>query len=179
MVNLRVWKLAVVGVVLSLLAAEARAGDEKQPDRDRKARAALALAAAAKVPAPTAAPTPRVGVKDYAAGHAASLLDQRPLVVFVGCDVQRCEGAHCAKVDGDSFGHVKGPAIVVGYPQGQKLFIETTLPFPAAPAELKRAVDAAARKIDPPAKRMPPAPAPDSWRIQAVPRYYYPPVCRT
>jgi hypothetical protein len=170
MVN-RIWKIVLVGVVIALLAAEGARADEKTADRaalDRKARAALALAATARAPHVATAPEPRPVARDYGTAHAAAIVEQRPLVVFVACEVQRCEGAICSKVEVDTFGHVKGPAVVVGYPQGRSLVIDSTLDCPADPKDLERAVDRATRKIvSPPAKPMPEAPPPADWKISA------------
>ncbi len=153
-------------VVCLLLAALVGRADDKAA-LERKAKAILALSAPQAKATP--APAPRVaGPRDYSSGHAKAMVDQKPLVVFVGCEVQTCEGAICSKVDGMTFGHVTGPAVVVGYPQGQTLYIDSTLPCPAMPVDLARAVKSAAGKIDhPPTQAMPKAPKPDEWKISA------------
>lgn len=153
-------------VVCLLVAALVGRADDKAA-LDRKAKAILALSAP-KAKTQTA-PSPRaVEPRDYSSGHAKAMVTQKPLVVFVGCDVVPCEGAICSKVEGKTFGHVTGPAVVVGYPQGQTLYIDSTHPCPADPESLQRAVRAAAKKIDhPPTQTMPEAPKPNEWKISA------------
>ncbi len=134
--------------------------DDQQ--RERKARVALALAGK---PTTTAlAPAPRPASKTYPAGYKAATIDQMPLVVFVSCTPLPVDGAIVARAD--VLGDVTGPAVVVGFPVGQKLFIDTTLKGEPKAEDVKRAVEAAQRKIElPPAKAMPAAPRPLNWDL--------------
>jgi hypothetical protein len=165
----------MVKPALSLLAAAVLAvllsGPAAADDRERRARAALALADALT---PAAAPAPRPAApppaaRSYADGYAEAQLRAKPLVVFVGCEVQKCEGAICSRVDADRFGEVKAPAVVVGYPAGSGLLMEAALPCPASPAEIEKAVGHAARKMAAPTppKAMPAAPKPLDWKVSA------------
>lgn len=162
MTKLLMIRVALAVSLVAVLGQTASASDE-QAD---KAKALLALskakgARAATAPAPHA-PAP----KDYATGYKAATADQVPLVVFVGCDVKPTAGAVACKCDAPSFGEAKAPAVVVGYPVGEKLMVDTTIKGQGTEAELKRAVEKAARKIgDIPAKPMP-APAPADWQIR-------------
>lgn len=161
-----------LGIVLSVAFLfghfpDLRAADDKAK-RERKAAAALALAASAKTTAAKAPAPHKAGPCEYADGHARSLLDQKPLVVFVGCEVQACEGAICSTVKGHNFGAVQAPAIVIGFPRGQTLYIDSTLACPASAADLNKAIRNASKKIDVPlAKPMPQAPAPATWHVNA------------
>lgn len=130
-----------------------------------KAKAALALADGS--PRVSKAPTPRaVEPRDYATGYNKSLVDQKPLVVFIGCEASPMEGAICSQVNGPNFGSYKGPAVVVCYPTADRLNFDSVLPCPPDPAALKKAVHDAARKIDKPApKQMPAAPKPQEWKV--------------
>ena len=135
-------------------------------ERDRKARVALALAGTTTAPKIAAAPAPRVVVpKDYATGHAQAVSAEKPLVVFVGCNrAHLVTGAIVSRVE--EFGDVVGPAVVIGYPVGDRVMIHATLQCPVADADLDAAVKAASKKInDPPAKAMP-APKPLDWEIR-------------
>lgn len=159
--GLLTWVLIVV-CVLCLVTAQARSDD--RTDRDRKARAVLALSAPRGGPA--TAPAPRPAPKDYATGHKESSLDGKPLVVFVGCQARQVPGAVVSRVMADTFGDTRAPAVVVGYPRGDRLYIESTLRGPATDAEINKAVESAAKKIDtPPTKPMPAAPKPLDWRL--------------
>jgi hypothetical protein len=158
-------------VVLLALVVVSLAGPVSAEDRDRRARAALALAAAPKAPpaAVAVAPLPRVAKpKGYAQGHQESRDEQKPLVVFVGMDVVPVDGAIVSKTDAPEFAGVTAPAVVVGYPVGDRLFVERTLSGAPTPAEVKAAVRDAARKIDSPAKDMPAAPKPLDWQIRTI-----------
>jgi len=130
----------------------------------RKAKVAFAMAG---VPAPAVAPPPRpVGKLPYGEGYSRATADQQPLVVFVGCDGPKPAGAVSAKVDGP-FAGVAGPAVVVGYPRGDRLWIDTTLPGPVAPEAVQKAADAARRKISgAEAPKAMPGPAPLDWQIR-------------
>lgn len=167
MVN-RIWKLVLVGIVLSLLATEARA-DDKKAGRDRAAKAALALAAAGKAPAITTAPQPRPAVRCYPTGCQAAKDAGKPLVVYVACPAVPVEGAIVAQCSVETFGETTGPAIVVGYPRGDRMYVESTLACDAKPADIQRAVKEAAKKSTPPPKQMPAAAEAESWRISFSP----------
>lgn len=144
---------------LLALAALARADDT---DRDRRAKAALALAGLK--PLPAKAPAPRAATQGYAAGYRAAALDAMPLVVFVGCDTHHpVSGAVVAKAD--EFGDVRGPAVVVGYPVQDRLFVHETLQCPVTDAQLARAVKDAAKKISQPERKDMPLARPLKWDI--------------
>lgn len=130
--------------------------------RDRKAKVALALAGA-KPAAVAQAPAPRPAPKSYPDGHAAATIDQMPLVVFIGCDSIPVPGAIVAKAD--SLGDVTGPAVIVGYPVGGRLYIDATLPGDPDPAKVGAAVKSAAKKIDLPTSKDMPAPKPLKWNL--------------
>lgn len=161
-------RFLVTLAVAALLAAPAAADD--QADRDRRAKAAIAVArsmppangSVATAPAPHKAPEP----KDYNTGGNEAMIDQSPLVVYVGCDGPKIDGAITCFVKADTFGDAVAPAVVVGYPVGKKLVVEKTLPCPGPGDKegrdaIRRAVENAARKIDgPPAKQMPALPKP-------------------
>jgi hypothetical protein len=151
-------------LALVLLPALATADDA----RDRKARAALALAKSADPTAAAVAPMPRPAKpKDYAKGHKQAADEQLPLVVYVGCDLAPVEGAVACQWD--SYPGVKGPAIVVGYPVGDRIVQDAVLACPAPAGELKKAVKCAAGKCQD-VKPMPGrvvAPAPLDWQISA------------
>lgn len=125
--------------------------------RERRAKVALALAKPAGV---ALAPEPRPAPRTYERGYAAATANQEPLVVFVKCQPVPVEGAIVSKVD--ALGDVTGPAVVVLYPVGAKLYVDATLP-PDQPAKVKDAVKSAAKKIDAPAATDRPAPKPLSW----------------
>lgn len=153
----------VAALVLFLGCSSAAGADD---DRARKAKVALALAGV--TPTPAAAPAPRpAGKLSYPEGYQKAATEQQPLVVFVGCDGPRPAGAIISKADGP-FAGVTGPAVVVGYPVGQRLYIDATIPCPADETMIQKAVEAARRKIDatPPAKVMPAAPKPLDWQIR-------------
>lgn len=134
---------------------------------DRDAKAALALAAAAKG-AKVRAPMPReVGVSfPYPVGYEKSISSQLPLVVFVGCKGHKIEGAITAEAK--EFTGVKAPAVVIGYPQGKSLYIDSMLSCPAPVLALRKAVDDASKKIDAPlSKDTKKAPSPKDWHVSA------------
>lgn len=156
----------IVLLALMLLAAGIVRGDDDQ-DRARKAKVSLALAAPARPEPVATAPAPRVAAKlPYGDGYRRATAEQVPLVVFVGCDLPKPAGAISSKADGP-FAGVAGPAVVVGYPRGDRLWIDATLPSPTE-ADVQKAVEAARRKIDavPQPKAMPPAPRPLDWQIR-------------
>ena len=160
------WLEVVVVALLAgmLLAAGVARGDD---DRARKAKVALALAGADRPTVAAAAPAPRpAGKLPYGDGYRRATAEQVPLVVFVGCDLPKPAGAISSKADGP-FAGVAGPAVVVGYPRGDRLWIDATLPSPTE-ADVQKAVVAARRKIDavPQPKAMPPAPKPLDWQIR-------------
>lgn len=147
--------------LMMLVCAGGLTASDDRDERDRAARVALALAAK---PAPTRAPAPRPVPKNYRDGYKAATVDQVPLVVFVACQPKQIAGAHVTKVD--ALGDVTGPAVVVGFPIGERLFIDATLQGDPTQADVTKAVEAARRKIEvPPAKRMPAAPKPLSWDL--------------
>lgn len=132
-------------------------------DDSRERRARVALALSARPPSPAAAPAPRPAAKSYPDGHAKAIERAEPLVVFVGCQSWPVEGAIVARAEAP-FAGVRGPAVVVGYPTGDRLYIDSTLP--PDPARVAEAVRAAQKKIEaPPAKHMPPAPKPLNWDL--------------
>lgn len=156
-------KLVFAGLLFASVAPAF--GADLDSERDRKARVALALAGGR--PATVTAPAPRAVVpKDYASGHAKSVADETVLVVFVGCrGAHTVAGAVVSSVE--EFAGTKGPAVVIGYPVRDRVWVHATLPCPVTDADLSAAVKAAAKKIsDPPAKAMP-APAPLDWAIRA------------
>lgn len=158
-------RLLTLAAALVLVGAPAAGADI---ERDRKARVALALAGGG-APAVATAPAPRAVVpKDYPAGHAKAVSDEKPLVVFVGCrGAHQVSGAVVSRVD--EFGDVRGPAVVVGYPVGDRVWIHATLQCPVEQEELDAAVKAASKKINDPAPRAMPAPDPLTWDIRAEP----------
>lgn len=162
--------LTSLALLLTVASVASSAADDPQTQRDRDAKAALALAAAVKRTTVTAPAPHEVGAPvSYPVGYEKSLSTQMPLVVFVGCKGHRVEGAIACEVKGlREFKDVTGPAVVVGYPQGKSLFIDSTMPCPVAPAILKKAVDAASKKIDAPVgKDTKQAPVPKDWRVSA------------
>ncbi len=150
-------RFAILALLLLPLAASA----DDASERDRRARAALALSKAESV---AVAPAPRAALpKCYAKGHKEACADTLPLVVFVGCDLHPVEGAVVAKWD--SYPGVKSPAVVVGYPVGDRIVQDSVIACPAQAGELKRAVKSAAGKsadVQPmPSQKI--APVPLDW----------------
>ena len=143
-------------------------GAEADAERDRKARVALALAGPGK-PAIAAAPPPRVKAPTYPEGHARAVSDLRPLVVFVGTDLWPVRDAVVARAD--TFAGVEAPAVVVGYPVADRMWIHATIAGEnVTTAGVQKAADDAGKKIaDPPARAMP-APVPLTWDIRAGPK---------
>lgn len=161
-------RLALAALALLVPSVFARGAE---PDRDRAARAALALAGAPAAPkaALAVAPMPRPKLAlSYADGYAKAAADDKPLVVFVGCPGEHtAAGAVVSRAE--RFADVVPPAVVIGYPVGDRLYVHVTLQCPVAAEQLAAAVKAAAKKIsDPPAKAMP-APAPIDWTLRADP----------
>ena len=159
--------VVIVLLALMLLAAAGVVRGDDDQDRARKAKVALALAAPAKPEPVASAPAPRpAGKLPYGDGYRRATAEQVPLVVFVGCDLPKPAGAISSKADGP-FAGVAGPAVVVGYPRGDRLWIDATLPSPTE-ADVQKAVEAARRKIDavPQPKAMPAAPKPLDWQIR-------------
>jgi hypothetical protein len=157
--------------LLSLLLLAAVAGSvSADGDRERRVRVALALSGSRPAASSVAvAPPPRAVVPKpalaYADGYRLAAADQLPLVVFVGCE-GRLTQADAVTTRVDTFGTVKSPAVVVGFPRGDRLFIDTVLNCPVREAELTAAVKTAAKKIDQnPAKMSPPAPPPLDWQL--------------
>jgi hypothetical protein len=161
-------RLAIAVILVCILAAFAR-GDDKA-DRDRAARVALALAGAAEKPkgAIGTAPAPRPKLlANYPDGYAKAASEEKPLVVFVGCAGHSTPGAIASHVE--QFADVKAPAVVVGYPVGDRLFMHATMKCPVEAEQLDLAIKDAAKKINsPPAKAMP-APTPVDWMLRAEP----------
>lgn len=92
MLTLRIWKLVVVGVVLSVFAAESRADDKA--DRERKAKAALALAGA-KGPAIVAQPIPTKAA-EAAVKAAVEATVKAAIAICRACGVScECGGGNC------------------------------------------------------------------------------------
>lgn len=156
-------KLLILAALLALVGAPLAAADIDS-ERDRKARVALALAGSGE-PRIATAPAPRMKIPTYPEGYAKATAKEQPLVVFVGLDLWPVKGAVVAQAD--SFADVKAPAIVIGYPVADRIWIHATLPADdATEKDVQRAVDTAAKKIaDPPAKAMP-APRPLEWDIR-------------
>lgn len=163
-----VTRAALFAVALLVGTTDSR-GDDRE-DRDRKARAALALTAPAAPKALATAPAPKAKSVAYADGYKAAGERQQPLVVFVGTPMIPTPGAVASWTD--SFGDTKAPAVVVGYPVGDRLYVHATLAGAPSAEQVQREVKAATKKCDP--KPMPPrgvkdspAPKPLSWDIRA------------
>jgi len=137
-------------VIVAIIGIAGLASGDDKADRDRRAKAAVAVAKAIGDHSPkvVVAPAPRkTEPKSYATGGKEAILDQSPLVVYVSCEGPKVEGAITCFVSAKTFGEVTGPAVVIGYPVGDRLLIEKTLPCPVPAADLRKAVDAAAKKI--------------------------------
>lgn len=162
----RIPLIAWVAAAALLFAGAARA-DERE-DRDRKARAALALTASS-APKVATAPAPKAKSVAYADGYKRASAEQQPLVVYVGTPMEPVPGAVVSWAE--TFGDTKAPAVVVGYPVGDRLYVHATLPGAPSAEQVQREVKAAAKKADP--KPMPPrevkdspAPRPLDWQIR-------------
>jgi len=162
-------------VVVAIIGIAGLASGDDKSDRERRAKAAVAVAKALGEQSPSVAVAPaphKPEPKNYATGGKEAMLDQSPLVVYVGCDGPKIDGAITCFVSAQTFGDAVAPAVVVGYPLGEKLVIEKTLPCPApgdkaGKVAIAQAVESAARKIDkPPAKQMPSLPKPLDTQIK-------------
>ena len=147
-------------VAVAVLASAGLAKADEKSDRDRKIRIALALAEAeasaakAKIAAgkPELAPQPRVvGLVGYGKGYEQSTEDHVPLVVYVGCDGPKIDGAATVRVE--SFPDVTGPAVVVAYPAGNRVVTDRVFKGKPTDAELQKATNDARKKMD--TKHMP------------------------
>jgi hypothetical protein len=168
----------ILTCALLLLPAAAIAADPLVPrssereDRDRAARAALALAGAEARPTAAAvalAPPPRFATPaTYAEGHKQAVVTGRPLVVYVSCPSRPVVGADVCETAATTFGDVKGPAVVVCVPQGDRLTVDSSHPCPVGAERVKAAVDEAAKKMGAagPPKPMPAAPKPLDWQLR-------------
>jgi hypothetical protein len=152
--------LALLAVFFGTARSTAQDTKEISDQRSRAARVALALAA--KPPVPTA-PAPRAAVRTYPAGYARATADAQPLVVYVDCHhAPEVEGAVTARAE--QFAGVTGPAVVVSFPKGDTLFIDSVQQGQPDAARVRAAVHNAARKIDMPTpKTIAPAPKPLDW----------------
>lgn len=166
-----------IGTALLGLAALAgcvpKVAADDRADRERKVKVALALSGTdfhgPSKPVVATAPPPRAQEpKPYAAGYERSVAEHIPLVVYVGCTGPRIEGA--ATVRTENYPGVAAPAVVVGYPQGDRLIQDRTLPATATPEEIRRAAADALKKVPQPLpKDKPVAPAPLNWMIGTGP----------
>ena len=167
----------VAGVLLMLLLIGGRAcgADASDDATKRKVAVALAIAeaeaASRKASAVSVAPQPRpVTQKDYASGYAQSVLEGQPLVVFVSCKGHAVTGAIVSHTDAAEFAGIAGPAVVIAYPIGDRLYVDADgkMKCPVEAAVLQKVVDATAKKIAAkgPVKVMPPAPTPLDWQIR-------------
>ena len=150
--------------------------DEKA-DRERKVRIAIALsgkpASAVTKPAvnPFVAPFPREAKPQeklpYFDGYAKAHLESLPLVIFIGCDREyKTDSAILAKVE--AFGSYANPSILIGYPQGNRLYIDKQLESKATNKELETAIINVSKKmVENPVKQMQSAPQPLNWQINA------------
>ncbi len=163
-------RAAVLCAVALLVGTTDSRADDRE-DRDRKARAALALTVPSVAPKAVAtAPAPKAKSVAYGDAYKRASAEQQPLVVYVGTPMEPVPGAVVSWTD--SFGDTKGPAVVVGYPVGDRLYVHATLPGAPSAEAVQREVKAAAKKSDP--KPMPPgavkdapAPKPLDWNIRA------------
>ncbi len=158
--------VALLASCLAILLSGPPARGQDKSEFEFKAKAALAIAKA-RSKVTSAAPAPHeAGPMKYDSGYQRSVADQKPLVVFVRCEPVKCEGAICSKYDADTFGEYKAPIVVVGFPPGGRLSIDSTLKCPASQSDIEKAVRSAAKKIDTaPAVPMPRAPNPKPYRI--------------
>jgi hypothetical protein len=171
--------LLVAAALFFLGLPRASGADDPRGERDRAARAALALAGAERPAAVATAPAPREAApKNYPDGYKAATDAQKPMVVYVSCAGPQIEGAVTASTPGASFGDVRGPAVVVCYPEAGRMRIDVVLPANCTTADIRRAVDAAIRKSDLPPRATPSAPVPLNWQIRSTPGYpTAPPAC--
>ncbi len=149
-------------LALCVLTVAPLAADDKSDRRSRAAKVALALATPRAKPA--TAPAPRPGVPGYGSGYSQAVKDNKPLVVFVSCVPWQVEGAVVAKTEGPFAGNA-GPAVVVGFPDGERLLVDTTTTCDRE--KVDAAVKSAQRKIDhkPKDNNKPAAPKPLKWDV--------------
>lgn len=173
-------RTAYLSGVLALVSLAPALTADDQSARERKVKVALALTAgdaAAKAKArvtvaPAPAPSPRVvEPKDYATGYKKAEAEKLPLVVYVRCESPaRVPGAVVSRVQADEFAGVKAPAVVVGYPSGDRIIVDAVLGCTASEAEVERAVKAAGKKVaEPLPKDTKAAPPPLNWMISTTP----------
>jgi len=160
------YRAALLAALLAAAPPAAARATEPDQDRDRRARAALALAGAA-APKVATAPAPRPAPKPYPVAYERAAKEGLPLVVFVGCraEHERPPGSVLARAD--SLPGVDGPAALVLYPAGGRLYRHAVIPCPVEEAALKAAVESARRKIDAPKVSDAAAPKPLEWDIRA------------
>ena len=157
----RVWKLVVVGLVLAIFSGSALADDKS--DREQRAKAALALSAAVRAKATPTAPAPRPATLfAYDEGSRRALAGQYPIVVYCGFDGPRIADAVCVR--DDSYGGLKSPAAVVGYPLGDRLVEEERFTGRPTAAQVEKAAHNARRKMD--VKPMPKR-TDGAWKVSA------------
>lgn len=128
-------------------------------------------AAAAANAIPAVAPAPRVAVAKlpYSDAYRKASVDQLPLVIYVGTDGPRVDGAIPCKAA--TFGDAPVPSVLVGFPVGNRLYIDAKLAGDElTAAAVQKAVDVAAKKIEVSAKELPGkvvAPPPLDYQIRA------------
>jgi len=147
----RIWKLVIVGLVLTVLAAEMQSADKPQPtaaDMERKAKAALALAATERPTPAATAPEPR---------EASPLV---PIVIYSGYDGPAVSGG--AVMRDDKFPGAASPGVVVAYPASDRLAVEKKFTGKPEVSEIEKAVASARAKLG--AKPMPASVA--DWQIR-------------
>lgn len=136
-----------------VVAAVAVAPADEKADRERKVRVAMALAAKPSVA--ESAPQPRdadfvVAKKlPYLDGYRKAAAEGRPLVLFVGCPGDHPTPTSAVAAKTDDFDGVPRRSVVVLYPKAGTAVVEKTLACPVDCGELKKAVDDAAKKIEP------------------------------
>jgi hypothetical protein len=186
--------LEIVVMILGVVTQRASASD--RDDVKLKARVALALAQAdadakartaataagqqspreiAPMPREVAARSPRPLKLTYSDGYKRASVDQMPLVIFVNCEhLDPPAGSLGSRTT--CFGDTCGPAVIVGFPVGGRLYIDATLTGERLTAgEVEAAVKSAAKKIEVPAKEMPGAkvaPPPLDYQIRGIPPAY-------
>lgn len=140
-------------------------------DADAKARGGIAGGQPAS---PAVAPAPREARLTYAAGYKRATLDQMPLVILVNCEMPAPADAVVSRTT--CFGDTCGPAVIVGFPVGGRLYVDSKLTGKDVTQErVDAAVESAAKKIEVPAKEMPGAgvkgkealPVPLDYQIKA------------
>jgi hypothetical protein len=128
-------------------------------EADATAKARVAATAGQKLPREVA-PMPReVAARPpkltYSDGYKRASVDQQPLVIFVNCEhLDPPAGSIGSRTT--CFGDTCGPAVIVGFPVGGRLYIDATLTGrELTPEVVEAAVKSAAKKIEVPAKEMP------------------------